>query len=75
MEQLALTVSEACAAARVGKTVLYQAIANGALRAVKRGRRTLVLPADLRDWVERLPAIGAKPADQTYAKAGRKVTP
>ena len=31
MEILALSVSEACAAARVGKTALYQAIASGAL--------------------------------------------
>jgi excisionase family DNA binding protein len=59
MEQIALTVAEACAAARVGKTVLYQAIASRALVARKRGRRTLVLPADLRDWVQRLPAIEA----------------
>lgn len=57
MEQLALTVPEACVAARVGKTVLYQAIASGALRARKRGRRTLLLPADLREWVGRLPTI------------------
>jgi excisionase family DNA binding protein len=64
MEQLALTIPEACAAARVGKTVLYQAISSGALRARKRGRRTLVLPVDLREWVERLPKVEAKPIDR-----------
>jgi excisionase family DNA binding protein len=68
MEQLALTVAEACAAARVGKTVLYQAIASGALVARKRGRRTLVLPADLRDWIARLPAFDGKPAVSTRAR-------
>jgi excisionase family DNA binding protein len=61
MDQLALTIPEACAAARVGKTALYEAIASGALRARKRGRRTLVLPVDLREWVEQLPSIDAKP--------------
>jgi excisionase family DNA binding protein len=57
---LAYTVAEACAAARTGKTVLYEAIKSGALRAVKRGRRTLVLPTDLRNWVERLPPLQTK---------------
>jgi excisionase family DNA binding protein len=60
MEPLALTVSEACTAARVGKTALYEAIASGALIARKRGRKTLVLPSDLREWIERLPSIAAK---------------
>jgi excisionase family DNA binding protein len=60
MEQLALTVAEACLAARVGKTVLYEAIASGRLAARKRGRRTLVLPEDLKRWIEALPAIKSK---------------
>ena len=68
---LAYTISEACTVARTGRTVLYEAIKSGALRAVKRGRRTLVLPADLGDWVEGFPAIEIKSADRRgpYDKA------
>ena len=43
---LAYTIAEACAAARAGE-----------LRAVKRGRRTLILRDDLVRWLENLPAI------------------
>lgn len=61
---LAYTVAEACTVARTGRTTLYDAIKSGALRAVKRGRRTLVLPADLRDWVEGFPPIEAQSGDR-----------
>ena len=58
---LAHSVSEACSVARTGRTSLYEAIRSGALRAVKRGRRTLILADDLRRWVETLPPVAVKP--------------
>ncbi len=58
MQQLALTVAEACAAARIGRTTLYEAIKRGDLVAAKYGRKTLIRVDDLRSWLARLPTIG-----------------
>ena len=58
---LALKISEACSASRCGRTTLYDAIKRGELRALKRGKSTLILENDLRRWLDSLPAINPKP--------------
>lgn len=64
-----LAYTETCALARVGRTAFYEAVNSGELRAVKRGRRTLVLLDDLHAWMKQLPAIAVNPTKQTNKKA------
>jgi len=60
---LAYSIAEACSVARAGRTSLYEAIRSGALRAVKRGGRTIVLADDLRHYLENLPVVVPKSHD------------
>jgi excisionase family DNA binding protein len=57
MQPIALKITEVCAASRIGRTRVYDAIKRGELRARKNGKSTLVLHADLVEWLSRLPAI------------------
>jgi len=57
-DKLAYTIAEACSAASIGRTSLYNAIKNGRLSAIKSGRRTLILREELRRWLDSLPQLG-----------------
>jgi excisionase family DNA binding protein len=57
METVILTISEACNQSRTGRTALYAAIKSGKLAARKRGRRTMILATDLRQWIESFPKM------------------
>lgn len=61
---MALTVEQVCAVTGIGKTKIYEALDSGELPAKKWGKRTLVLKADLQQFLANLEAY----APQTGGK-------
>ena len=53
----ALTITEAKDRAACSRSMIYQEIQTGHLRARKLGRRTLILAADLSAWLANLPLV------------------
>jgi excisionase family DNA binding protein len=58
--RMALSIPESCKLSGIGRSKLYQAIQTGALRARKLGKKTLILPEDLQQWLVDLPSYEPK---------------
>ena len=52
-----LSVPEACRFSGLGRTKIYQAIAEGRLKARKYGKRTIILRNDLQEFLTALPVL------------------
>ena len=68
-ERLSVSPEEASALTGIGLTSICEAISRGDLKAKKHGRRTIVLPDDLRVWLKSLPDA-RKTIEKSPAKAG-----
>lgn len=55
VDPLAVTPKDACRILGVGRTTLYEEMKANRVKAVKAGRRTLVLVESLREWLGTLP--------------------
>ncbi|APG08159.1 hypothetical protein BKD09_07450 [Bradyrhizobium japonicum] len=50
-----LSIAEACVVAGIGRTMLYEVIAEGRLKCRKLGKRRLILKAELDEFLASLP--------------------
>lgn len=59
-DRLSLSPEETSAATGIGLTSIREAVGNGRLVAHKHGRRTIILPDDLKRWLKTLPNAANK---------------
>ena len=61
-ESLLISIPEACVCTGIGRSYLYERLAEGSIRSVKAGRRRLVDAASLQAWAASLPESQLKQA-------------
>lgn len=55
-QKVAYSIKEVREMVGIGHSSIYAVIGSRELRAVKRGHRTMILAADLQDWIARWPS-------------------
>ena len=60
-QSLLISISQTCERAGIGRSFLYERLADGSIRSVKAGRRRLVDVASLNQWAANLPESPLKP--------------
>jgi excisionase family DNA binding protein len=60
MNALLISIPEALARTGIGRSFLYERLADGSIRSVKAGRRRLVDAASLQSWTASLPTSQLK---------------
>lgn len=55
VDRQAFSIAEVSSVSGLGRTKIYEAIGAGSLKARKCGKRTLILPDDLREFLTSLP--------------------
>jgi excisionase family DNA binding protein len=66
-EDGAFTIRDFCVWASVGRTLAYELIKRGQLRAIKVGGKTLIPKSDARAWLASLPTIMPRASNQEAA--------
>ncbi|NBX73155.1 DNA-binding protein [bacterium] len=54
------SVAETLALIKIGRTKFYKEIAQGRIKVVKCGQKTLVTGQAIQDWIEALPRVPSK---------------
>jgi excisionase family DNA binding protein len=67
MDNRALTINQFCDRFGVCRETAYQQIRTGKLRAVKLGRRTVLLAPDVDAWAASLPELRVERCEQASA--------
>jgi excisionase family DNA binding protein len=62
MEPIAIGILDAVKISKMGRSFIYERLADGSIKAVKAGRRTLIIYESLKNYMANLPSFAEKGA-------------